>query len=176
MRMLTHTGGTGMRSFRGTFVTVAAIAVLAGMGCDDPLNPCPIETFVNVDSNFLDGTWNAQAINGKAIPSSGFKADDRNFVKAATIEFHTTWTDGKCIKPTKMSGIVLFRYKLLDEFGLAKGSKSYMATFDYDIEPGDLSFRLDTQIAPGERIAPRALTVDPVLPKGWAPMSFAFTR
>jgi hypothetical protein len=163
-----------MLFFRGTFVTVAAVAVLALTGCDDPLNPCPIETFVN--SDFLDGTWNAELINGKAIPPSGFKADDKNFVKAATMEFHTTRADGKCIAPTTMSGVVIFRYKLLDELGLSKDSKSYMATFDYDIKPGDLTFRIDTEVAPGERIAPKVLTVDPVLPRGWTPMSLVFTR
>lgn len=165
-----------MRCFRGTFVTVAVVAVVAITGCDDPFNPCPVETFVNVDSNFLDGTWNAELINGKPIPPNGVKADDKNFVKAATMVFHTTEADGKCIAPTKMSGVVLFRYKLLDQLGLSKDSKSYMATFEYDIKPGDLSFRIDTDVAGGERIAPKVLTVEPILPQGWAPMSFVFTR
>jgi len=163
-----------MRSFRGTFVTVAAVAVLGITGCDDPLNPCPIETFVN--SDFLDGTWNAELINGQPIPQNGVKADPKNFVKAATMEFHTTTADGKCIAPTTMSGVVLFRYKLVDEFGLFKNSKSYMAAFDYDIKPGDITFRIDTELASGERIAPKVLTVDPILPQGRTPMSFVFTR
>lgn len=163
-----------MRSFRGTFVTVAAFAVVAITGCDDPLNPCPIETFVN--SDFLDGTWNAEQINGKAIPPNGFKANDKNFVKAATMEFHTTRADGKCIAPTTMSGVVIFRYKLLDELTFPKDSKSYMATFDYEIKPGDITFRVDTELASGDRIAPKVITVDPVLPSGWTPMSLVFTR
>jgi len=164
-----------MQSFRGTLVTVAALAVLAITGCDDPLNPCPIESFV--DSDFLDGTWNAELINGNPIPQSGFKADTKNFVKASSIEFHTSYVEGgKCLAPKSMSGVALVRYKLVDEVGFPKDSKTYMASFDYDVKPGDLTLRVDTKLASGERVAPKVLTVDPVTPAGWAAMSIVFTR
>ena len=163
-----------MRSFRGTITTVAAVAVLAITGCSEPLNPCEIES--NLDSDFLDGTWKSELINGQPIPPNGFKADNKNFVKSVTMEFHTLRVAGGCLVPSSMSGSVVARYKLVDEIGFAKDSKSYSALFEYEPKPGDISFRVDTELASGDRIAPQVIMVNPIGKNGWAPMTVTLTR
>ena len=164
-----------MRCSRGTFFTLAAVALLAITGCDDPLSPCEVESFVN-DSDFLDGKWNAERINGSLIPQAGFKADNDDFIKAVTMEFHTFKVAGGCLTPTEMSGAVVVRYKLVDQIGFPKDSKSYSALFEYNVKPREIFFRVDTERANGARTTPQLLTVNPITPDGWTPMTITFTR
>jgi len=164
-----------MQSFRSTFVAVAAFAVLATAGCDDPLHPCEVEQVLD-DSDFLDALWTAQQINGSLIPVAGFKADEKTFVKAVTMDYHTTKVTGGCLKPNSMEGSVIVRFKLVDQVGVPKDSKSYVALFEYNVKPGDIFFRVDTELASGERIAKQVVTVNPVTPSGWTAMTIRFTR